>query len=133
MCVYAGARAQIVIVIPQSLLFKSLKELTIIWEGLKKLVTPPEIAWIVPIIIPFIMGLVVGFIVKHTIKLMFAIAALIILLVTFGFVSFTYQDIFDQAQKLLPKIMGTGSGFFGMLPYSSLTFIVGLVLGLWKG
>jgi uncharacterized membrane protein (Fun14 family) len=96
-------------------------------------VTPPEIAWIVPIIMPFMIGLFVGFIVKHTIKLMFAIAAVIILLVTFGFVGFTYQDIFDQAQKLFPKIIGTGSGFIDMLPYSSLTFIIGLTLGLWKG
>ena len=124
---------RIVIVISQSLLFISLKEILVIYEALGKLATPPEIAWIVPVIMPFIIGLVVGFIVKHTIKLMFAIAALIILLVTFGFVSFTYQDIFDQAQKLLPKIMETGSGFINVLPYSSITFIIGLGLGLWKG
>ena len=95
--------------------------------------TPPEIAWIVPIIMPLIIGLLVGFILKHTIKLMFAIAALVILLVFFGAISITYQDIFDQALKLLPKIIGTGSGFVDMLPYSSLTFIIGLALGLWKG
>jgi len=97
------------------------------------LATPPEIAWIVPVIIPFIIGLLVGFIVKHTIKLMFAIAALLILLVFTGFISITYQDIFTQALKFLPKIIGTGSGLVDMLPYSSLTFIIGLALGLWKG
>jgi len=97
------------------------------------LTTPPEIAWIIPVIVPLIIGLLVGFIVKHTIKLMFAIAALVILLVFTGLVSITYQDIFDQAMKLLPKIIGTGSGLINVLPYSTITFIIGLALGLWKG
>ena len=95
--------------------------------------TPPEIAWIIPVIVPLIIGLLVGFIVKHTIKLMFAIVALVILLVLTGLVSITYQDIFDQALKLLPRIIGTGSGLIDVLPYSTITFIIGLALGLWKG
>jgi uncharacterized membrane protein (Fun14 family) len=97
------------------------------------LTTPPEIAWIIPVIVPLIIGLLVGFIVKHTIKLMFAIVALVILLVLTGLVSITYQDIFDQALKLLPRIIGTGSGLIDVLPYSTITFIIGLALGLWKG
>jgi uncharacterized membrane protein (Fun14 family) len=97
------------------------------------LTTPPEIAWIIPVIVPLIIGLLVGFIVKHTIKLMFAIVALVILLVFTGLVSITYQDIFDQAMKLLPRIIGTGSGLIDVLPYSTITFIIGLALGLWKG
>lgn len=82
---------------------------------------------------PLIIGLLVGFIVKHTMKLMFAIAALVVLLVFSGIISIAYQDIFDQALKLLPRIIGTGSGLIDVLPYSSLTFIIGLALGLWKG
>ena len=95
--------------------------------------TPPEVAWIVPIVMPLIIGLLVGFIVKHKMKLMFAIAALVVLLVFSGIISIAYQDIFDQALKLLPRIIGTGSGLIDVLPYSSLTFIIGLALGLWKG
>ena len=95
--------------------------------------TPPEIAWIVPIIIPLIIGLIVGFIVKNTIKIMFAVVALVVLLVSTGVISISYQDIFDQALKLLPRIIGTGSGFIDVLPYSSVAFIAGLALGLWKG
>ena len=97
------------------------------------MVTPPEIAWIVPVIVPAIIGLLVGVIVKHSIKLMFAIAALVILLVLTGYVSLTFQDVFDQAMKFLPKIIGTGSGVIDVLPYSATTFIIGLALGLWKG
>ena len=93
----------------------------------------PDIAWPVPIILPLIIGVLVGFIVKHTIKLVPAVVALIFLLILFGAVSFTFQDIYFQAFKLLPRIIQTGSVFFDMLPYSSITFVLGLVLGLWRG
>jgi uncharacterized membrane protein (Fun14 family) len=93
----------------------------------------PEIAWIVPVIVPAIIGLLVGVIVKHSVKLTFVIAALVVLLVLTGFISLTFQDVFDQAMKLLPRIIGTGNGFIDVLPYSSVTFIIGLALGLWKG
>ena len=105
----------------------------IVWKGVIKLATPPEIAWIIPVIMPLIIGLIVGLIVKHTIKLMFAITALVILFVFLGVISIAYQDIFDQALKLLPRIIGTGSGLVDVLPYSSLAFIIGLALGLWRG
>ena len=82
---------------------------------------------------PLIIGLLVGFIIKHTMKLVFAVVALVVLLVFSGVISITYQDIFDQALKLLPRIIGTGSGLIDVLPYSSLTFIIGLALALWKG
>ena len=97
------------------------------------MVTSPEIAWIVPVIIPAIMGLLVGLIVKRSIKLMFTIIALVVLLVLTGFISLTFQDVFDQAMKFLPRIIGTGSGLIDVLPYSATTFIIGLALGLWKG
>ena len=93
----------------------------------------PEIAWIVPVIIPFLIGLLVGVILKNSFKLLFTIGALLILLVLTGYISLTYQDVFDQAMKFLPKIIPTGSGFVEILPYSTSTFIIGLALGLWKG
>jgi uncharacterized membrane protein (Fun14 family) len=94
---------------------------------------PPEIAWIVPVIIPCLIGLLVGVIVKNSFKLLFTIGALLILLVLTGYISLTYQDVFDQAMKFLPTIIPAGSGFFEILPYSTSTFIIGLAVGLWKG
>ena len=99
----------------------------------KTLTIPPQTAWIVPVLLPLGIGLVVGLVLKHAIRLLLAIAALAILLVLFGAISLTYQDIFDQALKVLPRIIGLGSGFIGVLPYSSLTFLIGLGLGLWRG
>ena len=94
---------------------------------------PPEIAWIVPVYMPFIIGLLVGVAVKKSFKLLFTIGALLILLVLTGYISLTYQDIFDQAMKFLPTIIPAGRGFVEILPYSTSTFIIGLAVGLWKG
>ena len=97
------------------------------------LTVPPEIAWIVPIIVPFIMGLLIGLIVKRAIKLVLAIILLIIILIVTGYVSFTFQDLYDKAMQFLPVLINLGSSAQNILPYSSLTFIIGLLLGLWKG
>lgn len=94
---------------------------------------PPEYAWVVPVIIPFIVGLLVGFIVKRTVKLIFAILALIIILVATGYLSLTFQDLYEKAMSFLPTIVDLGGDLKNVLPYSSLTFLIGLALGLWKG
>ncbi len=94
---------------------------------------PPEFAWIVPVVIPFIIGLLVGFIVKRTVKWIFCVVALVLVLAATGYVSFTFQDIYDSAMNFLPKIIETGTGLKDVLPYSSATFLIGLALGLWKG
>ena len=94
---------------------------------------PPELAWIVPVVIPLIIGVLVGFIVKRTIKLVFCLLALVIVLVVTGYVSFAFQDIYDQAMEFLPIIIDMGGGLKNVLPYSSAMFLIGLALGLWKG
>jgi len=35
--------------------------------------------------------------------------------------------------KFLPTIIEMGGGFKNVLPYASMTFLIGLALGLWKG
>ncbi len=84
-------------------------------------------------VIPFIIGLLVGFITKRTVKLAFTVVALIIVLVITGYVSFTFQGVYDKAMEFLPTIIEMGGGFKNVLPYSSLMFLIGLALGLWKG
>jgi len=94
---------------------------------------PPEFAWIVPIVIPFIIGLLVGLIIKRAIALILALALLIIVLIGVGYVHLTFQDVYDKAMKFLPKIIDLGGSLQNVLPYSSATFLIGLLLGLWKG
>lgn len=62
-------------------------------------------------------------------KLLLLLAALVIVLVATGVLSVTFSDIFDQAMKLLPKLYDTGMGWLNVLPYSSITFLIGLALG----
>jgi uncharacterized membrane protein (Fun14 family) len=90
---------------------------------------PPEIAWLIPVVLPFIIGLLVGAIVKRGFKLLIAVVALIIVLVATGILSLTFTDLFNEAMNFLPKLYDVGHGWLNVLPYSSVTFLIGLALG----
>jgi uncharacterized membrane protein (Fun14 family) len=94
---------------------------------------PSEIAWLIPIVVPFIIGLFVGFLVKHTVELVLVLAVLVIVLVVTGVLSIGISDLYDKAMQFLPKLYDAGRGWINVLPYSSVAFLIGLVLGLWKG
>ena len=90
---------------------------------------PPEIAWLIPVVLPFIIGLLVGVVIKKGFKLMIAVVALVIVLVATGVLSVTFSGLFDEAMKFLPKLYDVGAGWLNVLPYSSVTFLIGLALG----
>ena len=94
---------------------------------------PPEIAWLIPILLPFIIGLLVGALIKAALKLLILIAALVIVLVATGVLSVTFTDLYDKAMEHLPNFIKSERGWINVLPYSSVAFIVGLVLGLVLG
>jgi uncharacterized membrane protein (Fun14 family) len=94
---------------------------------------PPEIAWLIPIIVPFIIGLLVGVLIKHALKLILVLAALAIVLVVTGAISIGFSDLYDKAMQFLPKLYDVGRAWINVLPYSSVAFLIGLILGLWKG
>src|SRR5512139_3188767 len=94
---------------------------------------PNEFALLIPLVLPFIIGLLVGIVVKHGLKLLIAIAALVIVLVATGYLNITFQDTLSKALQLLPKLINTGQWVLDLLPYSAATFLIGLALGLWKG
>jgi uncharacterized membrane protein (Fun14 family) len=90
---------------------------------------PPEIAWIIPIVLPFIIGLLVGVVTKKGLKLLIAIVALVIVLVATGLLSVSFSGLFDAAMQFLPKLYDLGTRWLNVLPYSSITFLIGLALG----
>lgn len=94
---------------------------------------PAEFAWLVPVILPLVIGLLVGAIVKRTFQLLIAVVALIIVLVAIGAISLTFQDVYSKSLEILPNLIHTGRSFFDILPYSSVAFLIGLAIGLWKG
>ncbi|MGB9725011.1 MAG: hypothetical protein ACPLZF_00850 [Nitrososphaeria archaeon] len=95
---------------------------------------PPEYAWIIPVIVPFIIGLIVGVIIKRALKLVLALIILLIVLVAVGYTQLpTFEEIARAALKYLPILWAEASPLTNILPYSSITFLLGLALGLWKG
>ena len=70
-----------------------------------------EIALLIPLLLPFVIGLLVGVVVKHGLKLLVAIAALVIVLIATGYLNLTYQDAVNKALQLLPKLINTSLTF----------------------
>jgi len=64
---------------------------------------------------------------------MVLLVALIIVLIATGALSLSFHDLFDRAMEILPKLYEAGSGWLNVLPYSSVAFLLGLAIGLWKG
>jgi len=97
---------------------------------------PPDLSttFLVAAIVPLIIGFIVGIIVRSFLKIGLALAVLAILLIALG--------IITPSQILTPLLSLVKSGgtltsdvqrVAGYLPYSSLTFIIGLAIGLLKG
>jgi len=98
------------------------------------ILVPSEYAWIIPIVVPFIIGLMAGAIAKRVLKLAIAIIALILILGAIGYIQLpSLQSIMKQSSEYLPKLQSHAGPLTNILPYSSVTFITGFVLGLWKG
>jgi len=99
-------------------------------------VLPPDLSttFLIAALLPLAIGFIVGLLVKAFLKIGLIIAAILILLIVAGFLS--------PGQVLTPligflKSSSTTSEWVnrvaGYLPYTSLTFIVGLILGFLKG
>jgi len=99
-------------------------------------ILPPDLSttFLVASVVPLVLGFVVGLVIKSVLKIGIALAFLVILLIVLG--------IITPSQVLTPVLSLVKSGsslttdvqrLAGFLPYSSLTFIVGLAVGFWKG
>jgi uncharacterized membrane protein (Fun14 family) len=99
-------------------------------------ILPPDLSttFLVAAILPLIIGFIVGVIAKSALKIGIALAILVLILIAAG--------IITPSQVLAPLISLVKSGsaissdaqrLAAYLPYSSLTFLIGLGVGLWKG
>jgi hypothetical protein len=90
--------------------------------------------FLVAAILPLIIGFIVGIIIKSIMKIGLALAILVIILILLGIV--TPDQIITPLMGLVKSGPGLTSGvqrLASYLPYSSLTFIVGLAIGFFKG
>ncbi|MEM2866014.1 MAG: hypothetical protein QXM46_01065 [Candidatus Hadarchaeales archaeon] len=89
-------------------------------------------SWLVPLLAPFLIGLVVGAMVKAAAKFVLLLLVLVAILAVTGLIAFSVEDLFGRAMDYLPNLLKTGSAAKDVLPYTSLSFLLGLLLGLWK-
>jgi hypothetical protein len=99
-------------------------------------ILPPDasITFIAALLIPLVLGFLVGIIAKSAVKIGAAIAIIVLLLIAVGFL--TPGQIIQPLVQLArsgPSVVTKADQIAGYLPYSSILFIVGLVIGFFKG
>jgi uncharacterized membrane protein (Fun14 family) len=95
---------------------------------------PEEVAWVLPTIVPFIIGLLVGVIIKRALKLILVVIVLIAFLAAVGYVQLpSTEELMKAALTYLPLIQKEAGPLINFIPYTSISFIIGLLIGLWKG
>jgi uncharacterized membrane protein (Fun14 family) len=89
---------------------------------------------LVAAIVPLILGFIVGVIIRSALKIGIAIAVIILILIAAGTIS--PNQVLQPLLSLVksgPDLVTYAQRVAGYLPYSSLTFLIGLAVGLWKG
>jgi len=93
-----------------------------------------SITFIVAVLIPLIIGFLVGIVLKSALKIGIAIAAILLILIALGMIA--PNQLLQPILSLIrsgPMLLTKVDQVAGYLPYSSITFIVGLVIGFFKG
>ncbi|BDR92187.1 hypothetical protein [Vulcanisaeta souniana] len=89
---------------------------------------------IVSIIGLFVLGLLVGILIRRLIGVALILLAIVILAMALGYLSpSTIAAILHYSGYAMATAYSKAQQFMGAIPYSSLAFIIGLVIGLIKG
>jgi uncharacterized protein YqfA (UPF0365 family) len=98
-------------------------------------ILPPvaSATFIVALLVPLVIGFLVGMVIKSAAKIGAAIAILVLLLIFVGIItpSQVIQPLIS-AFKSGPALASKATQIAGYLPYSSVTFIIGLAVGLFR-
>jgi uncharacterized membrane protein (Fun14 family) len=90
-------------------------------------------AFLAAAIIPLIIGFIVGVILKSALKIGLALVLLVVILIALGYI--TPGQVIKPVLSLVESgstLSSDAQRLAGYLPYSSLTFIIGLAVGFWK-
>ena len=93
-----------------------------------------SITFIAALVVPLVIGLLVGIIAKAAIKIAVALVVIILLLIAIGFIQ--PNQVIQPLVQLFrsgPSLISKVNQIAGYLPYSSITFIVGFVIGFFRG
>jgi uncharacterized protein YqfA (UPF0365 family) len=102
-------------------------------------ILPPDlsITFLAAVLVPLVIGIIVGLIIKSALKIGVAIAILIIILILLGVL--TPNQVLMPLASLIksgassPTLKSEVQRLAGYIPYSSITFIIGLAIGFLKG
>lgn len=90
--------------------------------------------FLVSAIVPLIIGFIVGVILRSAIKIGIALVILVVLLLALGVI--TPDQVLEPLLSIVksgPALVALVNRVAGFLPYSSLTFLIGLAIGYLKG
>lgn len=99
-------------------------------------ILPPDtsLTFVAALAVPLILGFLVGIVLKSVVKIGVALVLIIIILIAVGILSpdmviGEFVSLFRTGQSMIVKV----DQIAGYLPYSSLTFIIGVAIGFFKG
>jgi hypothetical protein len=99
-------------------------------------ILPPDasVGFLTSLIVPLILGFLVGIVIKSILKVGLAIAFIIVILIATGILApdqviGSVVSIFSRGESLITQVKQIA----GYLPYSSVAFIIGAVIGYFKG
>jgi hypothetical protein len=98
-------------------------------------ILPPDasITFIVALLIPLVIGFLVGIVIKKAIGIGIAIAVIALLLIFAGVL--TPSQVIQPFVSLFrsgPELASKATQIAGYLPYSSVTFLIGVAVGFFK-
>ena len=98
-------------------------------------ILPPDasVTFILALLIPLVLGFLVGTIIKKAIALGAAIAILLLILIFVGVL--TPSQVIQPVVSLFrsgPALAAKATQIAGYLPYSSVTFLIGLAVGFFR-
>jgi len=95
---------------------------------------PIPLSEIVYLIIAFVLGLLIGFLIKKIIQIGIILLAIVIILLAIGAISpSTIQNALTNIGVYINQAAHLADTFKMYLPYNSIAFIIGLIIGLIKG
>jgi uncharacterized protein YqfA (UPF0365 family) len=98
-------------------------------------ILPPDASatFVVALLVPLVIGFLVGIVIKSALKIGAAIAIIALLLIFLGIL--TPSQIIEpiiSAVRSGPSLTSKVQQIAGYLPYSSVTFLIGLAVGFFK-
>lgn len=90
--------------------------------------------FIAAVVVPLVIGFLVGIVIKKAVAIGAAIAIIVLLLIFAG--ALTPSQVIQPIVSLVksgPSLASKAKQIAGYLPYSSVTFLIGLAVGFFKG